>query len=115
MQNDLISRSAVEQAIKDFNKRRVDRIPKGLPHDTHSNICETIINENVELLDSISKLPTAYNLEKVVEELEDIKGYACMEMDCEKCKYTAMCFEGERSEHVAIDKAIKAVRKGGVE
>lgn len=64
---------------------------------------------------AIDNTPTAFDVEKVVAELEDIKGYACMTMDCRKCKYTAMCFEGERSEHVAIDKAIDIVKRGGVE
>lgn len=68
-----------------------------------------------QILFDLSYQPTAYDIENVVAELEDIKGYACMTMDCRKCKYTAMCFDGERSEHVAIDKAIDIVKRGGVE
>ena len=59
--------------------------------------------------------PTAYNVEKVVEELEEIKGQGCVGVKCKDCKYTHNCFEGERAENVVIDKAIEIIRRGGVE
>lgn len=66
-------------------------------------------------LSVIEKQPTAYNVEKVVEGLEEIKGQGCVGVKCKDCKYTHNCFEGERAENVVIDKAIEIIRRGGVE
>lgn len=59
--------------------------------------------------------PTAYDVDKVVEGLEEIKGQGCVGVKCKDCKYTHNCFEGERAENVVIDKAIEIIRRGGVE
>jgi len=67
MQGDLISRSKVEKVIKEFNKRRVDRIPPNLSQEQHCNICDTILDENVELLDAIYALPTAFDVDAVMD------------------------------------------------
>lgn len=53
-------------------------------------------------------------IDNVVKELEAIKGYACYGINCDECKYTHACFEGEKSEEMAIDKAIEIVKKSGV-
>ena len=58
--------------------------------------------------------PTAYDIGKVIEELKATKGYACYGMKCDECKYTHDCFEGEKSQEMAIDKAIEIVKQGGV-
>lgn len=55
-----------------------------------------------------------YNVEKVVEGLEEIKGQGCVGVKCKDCKYTHNCFEGEMAENVVIDKAIEIIRRGGV-
>lgn len=68
MQNDLISRKDVEHAIKEFNKKRVGRIPKGLNFEEHNKILDTISEENCEMLQIIMDIPTAYNVEKVVKQ-----------------------------------------------
>ena len=62
----------------------------------------------------IEKMPTAYDVDKVIKELEKIKGLACDGKSCSECEYTSDCLEGERSEEVAIDKAIEIVEQGGV-
>lgn len=67
------------------------------------------------VMNQIDKQPTAYNVEKVVEGLEEIKGQGCVGVKCKDCKYTHNCFEGERAENVVIDKAIEIIRRGGVE
>ena len=59
----------------------------------------------------IEKMPTAYDVDKVIKELEKIKGFACDGKSCYECKYTSDCFEGEQSEKVAIDKAIEIVKQ----
>ena len=58
--------------------------------------------------------PIAYSVDKVVKELEEIKGSACDGKGCSECEYTSDCLEGEQSEKVAIDKAIEIVKQGGV-
>ena len=55
--SDLISRKEVEKAIKEFNKRRVDRVSNALGYEEHSKILDTILEENVELLAIINALP----------------------------------------------------------
>ena len=61
----------------------------------------------------IRNQPTAFDTEKVVEQLEEVKGKACTGKECFSCVYNDICFEGEMSESVAIDNAIKIVLKGG--
>lgn len=56
--NDLISRKEVEQAIKEFNKKRVDRVPRNLDMEVHHNMLDTILAENTEMLEIIENLPT---------------------------------------------------------
>ena len=70
-----------------------------------------MIDDLVKLID---EQPTAYDIDKVVEELEEIKGSACDGKSCSECEYTSDCLEGEQSEKVAIDKAIEIVNQGGV-
>lgn len=60
-------------------------------------------------------IPTAYDVDKVVEELQAIKGYACLGRQCTPhCEYYKECYKGEKAEKVAIDKAIEIVKQGGV-
>lgn len=61
----------------------------------------------------IDEQPTAFDTEKVVEQLEEVKGKACTGKECFSCVYNDICCEGEMSERVAIDNAIKIVLKGG--
>ena len=70
--------------------------------------------EFVAMIDEIKEQPTAYSVEKVVEDLEKIKGLACEGRSCNKCKYKSICMEGEQSKKVAIDEAIEIVKQGGV-
>lgn len=67
------------------------------------------------VVDMIRSQTTAFDTEKVVEQLEEVKDNACDGISCEECKYTRWCNEGNKAENVAIDKAIDIVKKGGVE
>ena len=67
-----------------------------------------------DVRDVIDNMPTAYDINKVVEELEGIKGFICSRNNCSKCEYTTYCFYGEQSHKVAIDKSIEIVKHGGV-
>ena len=78
-------------------------------------LCKAQNDEVIKIFNKyVEKIPTAYDIDKVVEELKTIKGYACYGMKCDECKYTHDCFEGEKSQEVAIDKAIEIVKQGGV-
>ena len=80
--------------------------------------CATICKCNRRACDRakcpIHNAPTAYSVDKIVEELEKIKGLACRGKNCSECEYTTYCFEGEQSQQVAIDKAIEIVKQGAV-
>lgn len=97
--SDLISRAEVEKVIKEFNKCRVDRIPPNLSQEQHCNICDTILDENVELLDAIYALPTAYDVEKVVERLGHPNNYTIV----------------AGNHYTTVERVVDIVRNGGKE
>lgn len=81
---------------------------------------ESITNEYLRgkksLMQVIDAQLTAYDLDKVAEQLQEIKEEdACKNISCALCKYTAECMAGEMGEKVAIDRAIEMVKGGGVE
>lgn len=61
MCNDVVSRTAVEQVVKDFNKRRVDRIPNNSLILTYTidEVLNKVLEENAELIDMIRALTPA--------------------------------------------------------
>ena len=67
-----------------------------------------------DIKDVIDNMPIAYDIDKIVEELEKIKRLICSRNNCSKCEYTTYCFYGEQSHKVAIDEAIKIVKQGAV-
>lgn len=80
---------------------------------------DSIINEywrgKKTLMQVIDTQPTAYDLDKVVEQLQEMKEEdACKNISCVLCKYTAECMAGEMGEKVAIDRAIEIVEGGGI-
>ena len=71
--------------------------------------------ETIEMLEkAFEDSKSAYDVDKVVNELESSKGLACEGRCCSECVYSSICMEGEQSERVAIDKAIEIVKAGGV-
>lgn len=72
----------------------------------------------VSTMMEIDEQPTAFDVDKVVEQLEDIKRKkyrACQDVICEDCKYSEDCCDGDESDKLALDMAIKIVKCGGVE
>lgn len=66
----------------------------------------------------VEEQPTAYDAGKVVEQLEVIKENeygACEGENCGHCKYFNTCWDGEMSDKLALDKAIKIVKGGGID
>lgn len=85
-----------------------------LKKNVSGDIEELVTSKNIRL---IAEMPTAYDVEKVVEGLEGIKEAVsgCFGTMCSECKYTKKCYTGELSYKVAIDNAISVVKRGGVE
>ena len=69
----------------------------------------------VDLVNMVNSMPTAYNVDKIIEQLEELKDInVCVNISCIWCKYNAECKTGEMSDKVAIDRAIEIVEEGGV-
>ena len=60
---------------------------------------------------AVEEQPTAYDVDKILEELQTEKGYACLGRQCTRCEYYKVCFRGEKAQEVAIDKAIETAKK----
>lgn len=79
---------------------------------------KSISSDQKEFIDCVNEQPTAFDVDKVVEQLEDIKRKkyrACQDVICEDCKYSEDCCEGDESDKLALDMAVKIVRGGVVE
>ena len=61
----------------------------------------------------IAKWNTRKPMDNIVEKLEALKNGAsgCNGVMCENCEYNDICFEGEQSFKVALDKAINIVKQ----
>lgn len=64
--SDLISRKAVEKIIKEFFKTKIDEIPKREKFNKLCDLCDLYL----ELNDEIEDIPVAYDVDKVVEQLQ---------------------------------------------
>ena len=72
----------------------------------------------VDVINMVNQAPTAYDVGKVVERIENIKNNesgACINEDCWHCKYSHKCWDGEMGYFVALDKAIEFIKGGGVD
>ena len=103
--SDLISRN---ELLKRFC---INKDGHRIPERDCDNFEVTVSVKDVKTI--IKEQPTAYSVDKVVEELESSKGLACEGRCCSECVYSSICMEGEQSERVAIDKAIEIVKAGG--
>lgn len=98
MSNDLISRKeAVELVIAEYDRFQANGGSYSGRHELD------------RVIKMLQNMPTAFNKEKVIEELENLKNNLidcndlcdeCVETECDQC---------------ALDKAIKIVGKGGIE
>ena len=79
---------------------------------------KSISSDQKEFIDCVNEQPTAFDVDKVVEQLEDIKRKkyrACQDVICEDCKYSEDCCEGDESDKLALDMAVKIVKGGEAE
>lgn len=67
------------------------------------------------LHDYIQNMPTAYDVDKVVDELEELKNKdICDYLDCDVCLYYKKCgVETDQSNNLKWDKLIEIVKQGG--
>ena len=95
--SDLISRS---ELIKELNK--------------YCGNQRYLVSENIREI--INNQPTAYSVDKVVEELEELrKKDVCDYLYCDVCAYTDKCSGvTDQSNNLKWDKAIEIVKQGGV-
>ena len=78
----------------------------------------SINSDQKEFIDCINRQPTAFDVEKVVEQLESIKEkeyVACTDQKCGYCKYLSTCSCGDKADKLTLDKAIEIVKGGGIE
>lgn len=91
--SDLISRSEMIRAIEEhYINLTNDNVPRSIP-DFYSEMQKLVYNQ-----------PTAFDTEKVVEQLEELH------KKCENCPKFEKVFR-----QVAFEKSIDIVKKGGVE
>ena len=110
--SDLISRKAVERAIKKFNKKRVDKIPRGLSFEENNKKLNTISEENDEMLRIIKDIPIACNVEKVAERLE--KELELADEEKRRCaKENPLQFDSAKGYATGIGYALENVRNDG--
>lgn len=98
MSNDLISRKALEKAIRDY------------ADDVGCNRGEIeLANGILKVLSIVEIAPTAYDVDKVVEQLKSHNNSEKMA--------TSKIFDGKHRYYraVSVTKAIKIVRAGGIE
>lgn len=64
----------------------------------------------------IREEPVAFDKEKVIEELEQLKlDGACNHEDCASCKHLDKCWDGEMEGEHTADIAIEIVKRGGID
>ena len=68
--SDLISRKAVKKTVKEFFKTKVDEIPKREKFNKLCDLCDLYLELNADLHKVIEDIPVAYDVDKVVEQLQ---------------------------------------------
>ena len=71
-----------------------------------------------EFVDCVNRQPTAFDVDKVVRQIKDVrekKYAACSEQECGYCRYLSTCSCGDKADKLALDRAIEIVKEGGVE
>ena len=97
----LIEADKVKQAIKDYWKAQVDRlpIPKNIEeHDAYANRLGTILEYNSELLKEIEALPSIQPEHKTGRWIPTASGKGRHE--CSRCHEYAPCYQ-DGSEHLS--------------
>lgn len=86
--------------------------------DKLKHVIHCAYSDDLEILEKIDEQPTAFDVDKVVEQIESIKEKeytACSEQACGYCRYLSTCSCGDKADKLALDRAIEIVKEGGVE
>lgn len=87
--------------------------PEHLRHSTELTFSES------DIINMLNHAPTAFDIDEVVERIENIKknkAGACFEEECGYCKYLCECWNwteregGEMRDFLALDKAIEVIK-----
>ena len=78
-------------------------------HPSHYNL-----PNRKECMKAVEEQPTAFDVENVVSNLEQLKLDGACE-DCGYCECLNECWDGDMSEEHAIDMAIEIVKRGGLD
>nr|DAK83090.1 MAG TPA: Protein of unknown function (DUF2800) [Caudoviricetes sp.] len=94
-----------------------DKLKEAIEEEKKDNdyMCRLCLESIKEIID---EQPTAFDVDKVVEQIESIKEKeyrACTDAQCGFCDYSNDCWDGEMCDKLALDKAIGLVKEGGVE
>lgn len=94
----------VGDKFKDFFSRVLCDIEKGV-------MCGNYEKETTEMF--LKAFDESVPMANIVEKLEALKNGAsgCNGVMCENCEYNDICFEGEQSFKVALDRAINIVKQ----
>ena len=95
---DLISRQAVIDLLKKSASRDIEEV---VITDKHINL--------------IKDMPCAYNIEKVVAELEEERGISYVDFDEYAYRYELDLCDNDDWFYRGLERAIKLVKRGGVE
>lgn len=92
--------------------RLIDADDFFLEMENSTDLCAEMEIDGLKALKKyLDMQPTAYDVDKVVEQLDDLKDQnVCRNISCLLCKYTGKCMKGEMSDKVALDRAIKIVK-----
>ena len=85
--------------------------------DKLKHVIHCAYSDDLEILEKIDEQPTAFDADKVVEQIESIKEKeyrACTDEQCGFCDYFNDCWDGEMCDKLALDKAIGLVKEGGI-
>lgn len=78
----------------------------------------SISSDQKEFIDCVDEQPTAFDVDKVLEQIKSIKEKkytACSDQECGCCRYLSTCSCGDKADKLALDRAIEIVKGGGVE
>ena len=104
MSGDLISRSALLQTLK---------YTKAITEDENGETRQLIAIDINKVIEYVEKMPTAYNVDKVVEQLEEYSSGDVCSRFSGGCPY--LNNPDVHCEHCAVMMAIEIVKAGGVE
>lgn len=78
----------------------------------------SISSDQKEFIDCVNKQPTAFDVDKVIEQIGSIKEKeytACLGPECGYCRYLSTCSYGGKVDKLALERAVEIVKEGGTE